>query len=169
MQRLCKTLCALLFGAVATSATAENYAVERSLPIPSASEDVWNMIGDFCDIDDWHPAVTTCVLKVIDGSLHRVLTLTNGSEFVEKRIAVEPGLSLYLQHRQFALTGRAIHGDVFDFPWPCRCGDVVRTLQIRRPGNGSHFCRDLRGWSRSDRGALAEIIRSVQLARHLSP
>ena len=80
-------------GAQATSAWSADYKVERTLQLSSASTTVWNMVGDFCDIDDWHPALAACDLEVIDGSLHRNLTTVDGSVFVEKRIAVEPELS----------------------------------------------------------------------------
>ncbi|AVO36832.1 SRPBCC family protein [Pukyongiella litopenaei] len=75
------------------AAWAEQYAVERSLQITSSPDAAWNLIGDFCDIDDWHPAVSTCELKVIDGALHRILATTDGAKLVEKRVASEPGHS----------------------------------------------------------------------------
>lgn len=93
MKNFLLASCVVFLGTTNSAVSAESYAVERTLPIPSDTEEVWNMVGDFCDVDDWHPAVATCVLKVIDGSLHRVLTLNDGAEFIEKRIAVEPGLS----------------------------------------------------------------------------
>lgn len=83
------TLC--LLGA--TAAWSADYKVKRSLEIPSASTQVWQLIGDFCDIDDWHPNVNACSLKVVDGSLARILTTDTGQEFTQKRIAFEPGLS----------------------------------------------------------------------------
>lgn len=83
-------LCASLF---ATGTLAADYTLERAIEVPSSPQDSWNFVGDFCDIDDWHPAISACRLKVIDGALHRVLTLADGGEFVEKRVAVEPGLS----------------------------------------------------------------------------
>lgn len=51
------------------------------------------MIGDFCDIDDWHPNVSACSLKVMDGSLVRVLKMDTGDQVTQKRIAQEEGLS----------------------------------------------------------------------------
>lgn len=79
--------------ATASASTAEQFKVQRYIEFSAPSADVWNLVGDFCDIDDWHPAVQGCVLKVIDGKLHRILTLADGGEIVEKRIAVEPGIS----------------------------------------------------------------------------
>ncbi len=70
------------------------------------------MAGDFCDIDDWHPAIADCVLKVEDGALHRILTTVEGGEFVEKRIAFEARQS-YTHHRKLAAADQKLHGDVF--------------------------------------------------------
>ena len=84
---------AALIAISASVSHAADYAVERTLPIASSPDEAWNMIGDFCDIDDWHPAITNCRLSVIDGALHRILTTADGAELVEKRIAAEPGLS----------------------------------------------------------------------------
>lgn len=87
----------LAFGAViglaATAAMAERYKVERMLETTHSPDAAWDMIGDFCDLDDWHPAISGCRLTVIDGKLHRILDLAGGGEIVERRVAEEPGLS----------------------------------------------------------------------------
>lgn len=80
-------------GFLATGAGAANYQVERTLQLPLPSTEVWHLIGDFCDIDDWHPGIGGCALKAVEGRLERVLTTTEGAEIVEQRIASEPGLS----------------------------------------------------------------------------
>ena len=87
-------LTATAIGAVcATAASATDYEVKRTLVLSSPAAEVWHMIGDFCDIDDWHPGVKSCSLKVIDGSLARVLATVDGDEIVQKRIGKEAGLS----------------------------------------------------------------------------
>ncbi len=93
MKTVLKVTLAALAGISPLGAWAEQYAIERSLQITSSPDTAWNLIGDFCDIDDWHPAVSTCELKVIDGALHRILVMTDGAKLVEKRIASEPGHS----------------------------------------------------------------------------
>jgi hypothetical protein len=77
----------------ATSASSADYKVKRSLELPIPSTAVWHLIGDFCDIDDWHPNVQACALKAVDGSLVRVLTMDDEREITQKRIAREAGLS----------------------------------------------------------------------------
>lgn len=84
---------AAISGLIATGAWSTDYKVKRTIQLPVSTTQVWSLIGDFCDIDDWHPDIKACMLKVIDGRLHRVLTDTDGSESVQQRIAVEPGLS----------------------------------------------------------------------------
>jgi len=77
----------------ATTASSADFQVKRSLELPSSTSQVWPLIGDFCDIDDWHPNVSSCALKVMDGSLVRVLTTDAGDRMIQKRIAREEGLS----------------------------------------------------------------------------
>ena len=52
-----KTLCAalLLAGLLPDSAMAEDYKISHSVDISAPADEIWNMIGDFCDLDDWHP------------------------------------------------------------------------------------------------------------------
>ena len=84
---------AAISGSLATGAWPADYQVQRTLQLPSPSTEVWHVVGDFCDIDDWHPDITACATKVIDGKLHRVLTGADGGKIVQQRIAAEPGLS----------------------------------------------------------------------------
>lgn len=84
---------AALSGLIAMPAVSGEYSVRRELQVSAPFTEVWHAIGDFCDIDDWHPAITACATKVIDGKIHRILTTADGGEFVEQRIATEAGLS----------------------------------------------------------------------------
>ncbi len=87
----------------ATSAWSADFQVKRSLEIPSSTPHVWHLIGDFCDIDDWHPNVSSCALKVMDGALVRVLTTATGDNMIQRRIAREEGLSYTYQTVDSAL------------------------------------------------------------------
>ena len=77
----------------ATAAWPADFQVKRSIELPASPSLAWRLIGDFCDIDDWHPQVSSCALKVLDGSLVRVLTTDTGDQVTQKRIAREEGLS----------------------------------------------------------------------------
>lgn len=78
---------------LATAAASESYNLQRTLQLTTSANEAWHLAGDFCDIDDWHPGISGCKLKVVDGRLHRFLTTTTGEEIVEQRIAAEQGLS----------------------------------------------------------------------------
>ena len=83
---------AVLMG-LTSMAGAADYRVQRSVEVQAAGIELWHAIGDFCDVDDWHPAISGCSLKVSDGRLQRVLVTVDGAQFVERRIAAEAGLS----------------------------------------------------------------------------
>lgn len=80
-------------GLCATNAWSADFKVQRTLQLSSSSTEVWNVVGDFCDIDDWHPNLQSCTLKVIEGRLHRSVVTADGAIYLEKRIANESGLS----------------------------------------------------------------------------
>lgn len=93
MTSLTRFAATVLICITAAPLWAQNYAVSRTIDIANPNGEVWDVIGDFCDIDDWHPMITGCKLKAKDGAVHRLLTLENGATVLEKLIAVEPGLS----------------------------------------------------------------------------
>ncbi len=93
MKTLTKVTVMAIATLCATAAASADYKVKRTLKLSAQATDVWHLIGDFCDIDDWHPDVRACSLKVRDGALIRVLTNVNGEERTQKRIAHEAGLS----------------------------------------------------------------------------
>ena len=93
MKHVRSIIAITLMNSLAGAVSAADYNVVRNVHLDTPSTEVWRVIGDFCDVDDWHPDVTACRLKVIDGGLHRVLTTADGVEFVERRIASEAGLS----------------------------------------------------------------------------
>ena len=92
-MKLVPIFAAALSGAISSAAVAADYTVERTLHVSASGTLVWNLVGDFCDIDDWHPRISSCALKVSDGRLHRVMTPVDGAIFEEQRIAAEHGLS----------------------------------------------------------------------------
>jgi hypothetical protein len=48
--------------------------------------DVWGKIGGFCAINDWHPAVESCVESHENGETFRTLTLPDGGMIKERLI-----------------------------------------------------------------------------------
>ena len=65
-----------------------------TVTVAADSAAVWQVIGDFCDIDDWHPGIVSCVLEARDGAVHRQLTLGDGAPVLEQLImSATPGIS----------------------------------------------------------------------------
>ncbi len=89
---------------LATNVWAADYSVLRTLQLTHNSADIWRYVGGFCDVDNWHPGIVGCELKVIDGKLHRVLTTDTGDQFVDQRIAKEKGLSYTYKSSETPLT-----------------------------------------------------------------
>ncbi len=89
---------------LATSVWAAEYNVTRTLQLAHASADIWRHVGGFCDVDDWHPGIVECEVKVIDGKLHRALRTDTGDRFVDQRIAKEKGLSYTYKSSEMSLT-----------------------------------------------------------------
>ena len=54
------------------------------LTVKGAPDAVWQKIGDFCAIKDWHPAVKGCVVSDEGGVTFRTLTLADGGSIKEK-------------------------------------------------------------------------------------
>ncbi len=63
--------------------------VTRSLRVAASQEEVWNQIGSFQGLVNWHPAVESCALELIDGVEHRRLGLVGGGEILEKLLGSE--------------------------------------------------------------------------------
>lgn len=79
--------------AYSSAAFAEDYAITSSVSVAADSAAVWQVLGDFCDIDDWHPGIVSCVLEARDGAVHRQLTLGDGAPVLEQLVSSEPGVS----------------------------------------------------------------------------
>lgn len=59
---------------------------QKSADIAAAPDKVWRVIGDFCGIEDWHPAIEKCEIDKKDPTM-RTLTLRGGGAIVEKQTA----------------------------------------------------------------------------------
>jgi len=52
--------------------------------VPGKSKEVWNKIGSFCSIKDWHPVVAKCEKSKEGGATFRTLTTKDGGTIKEK-------------------------------------------------------------------------------------
>lgn len=67
---------AALLALTATAAPA--LEVVKAITIAAPPEKVWETIGNFCGIGDWHPAVENCEASMQDGKAIRKLTIKGG-------------------------------------------------------------------------------------------
>jgi hypothetical protein len=76
---------ALLFG----SASASAITVKKRTEAPGLPPQIWEIVGDFCAIKSWHPAVEDCVQTKEGDVVFRTLTLKGGGSIKEKLTATE--------------------------------------------------------------------------------
>ena len=70
-------LAAGTFGAQAAS-------INKSIDVKAAPDKVWEMIGPFCSIKDWHPAIGQCTES---GGVRTLTTKDGKAQFIEKQTA----------------------------------------------------------------------------------
>lgn len=60
------------------------------LSLPADRDTVWQAIGGFGSIADWHPLIGRAELTAIEGDTYRHLTTTEGDTFFERLIEAGP-------------------------------------------------------------------------------
>jgi hypothetical protein len=78
-------LAALLLG----SATASAITVKKRTEAPGLPPQIWEVVGDFCAIKKWHPAVADCVEEKEGDVVFRTVTLKDGGKIKEKLTGTE--------------------------------------------------------------------------------
>jgi Polyketide cyclase / dehydrase and lipid transport len=58
--------------------------VSATAMVPGKPKEVWNKIGSFCSIKDWHPVVAKCQKSKDGGATFRTLTTKDGGTIKEK-------------------------------------------------------------------------------------
>lgn len=69
---------------VASTLGAQAASVQKSVEVKAAPEKVWAMIGPFCSIKDWHPAIGQCTEE---GGVRTLTTKDGKAQFVETQTA----------------------------------------------------------------------------------
>jgi Polyketide cyclase / dehydrase and lipid transport len=64
--------------------------VRRMVSLPVDRETVWTAIGDFGQIDGWHPLIERAELAEIEGETYRHLKTTDGELVLERLIEAGP-------------------------------------------------------------------------------
>ena len=69
---------------IAFAASAQAIESHASKPTSKSVDAVWQKVGDFCGIANWHPAIAKCELSA--DKKERTLTLKDGGTIVEKLV-----------------------------------------------------------------------------------
>jgi hypothetical protein len=59
-------------------------SVEMKQELPADAATVWQLIGGFNALPEWHPAAATSELDRRDGATYRTITVTGGIKLVER-------------------------------------------------------------------------------------
>ena len=60
--------------------------ITKSVTVSTAPATVWQAIGPFCAIGDWHPAIASCTLSAKGNKKVRTLELKGGGTIVEEQL-----------------------------------------------------------------------------------
>ncbi|TXN60909.1 SRPBCC family protein [Methylobacterium sp. WL6] len=104
--------------------TVPGYAIDvaKTATVAAPLAKVWQAIGDFCGIGDWHPAVEKCALSEKDGMKVRTLSLKGGGTLVEEQVSRDDKVMSY--------TYTILSG-------PLPVSDYKSTLSVAPDGTGS--------------------------------
>lgn len=96
--------------------------VTQSVEIQAPPDKVWEAIGDFCSIAEWHPMIAECVDGEQNGTMMRTLTTTDGGTLVERRV-------------QYSDEGMSYSYEIVESPLPVE--DYEATLAVMDGPEGS--------------------------------
>ncbi|GJE56133.1 MULTISPECIES: SRPBCC family protein [Methylobacterium] len=112
---------ATLLALTATAAPA--LEVVKAITVAAPPDKVWDTIGNFCGIGDWHPAIENCEASMQDGKPIRKLTLKGGGGTI-----VETELSRSDDKMSYSYA-------ILDGPLPV--AGYISTLAVTPGGEGS--------------------------------
>ena len=96
--------------------------VRESVEVAASPEQVWQAIGGFCSIAEWHPVVADCAPGEEDGVALRTLTTTDGAVLHERRV-------------QYSEEGMSYSYQIVESPLPV--ADYEATLAVMDSAGGS--------------------------------
>ena len=67
-------------------------SIDKSIVVNAPAEKVWSMIGPFCSIKDWHPAIGKCTES---GGVRTLVTKDGKATFIEKQTASNDKTMMY--------------------------------------------------------------------------
>ncbi|MGV1013811.1 MAG: SRPBCC family protein [Methyloceanibacter sp.] len=83
-MRMFKLTLIVFAALIGWSAYAEAVEVKKRREAPGTPADVWAVVGDFCAVKNWHPAVAECEEFTEGPDTFRTLTLQDGGKIKEK-------------------------------------------------------------------------------------
>ena len=83
-MRMFKLALLALVALFAFSAAAEAIEVKKRREAPGTPAAVWEVVGGFCAIKNWHPAVAECEEITEGDDVFRILTLQDGGKIKER-------------------------------------------------------------------------------------
>lgn len=66
--------------------SADAVMAKQRIEVSESAQSVWEKIGDFCAIEQWHAAVVNCEISEEGGDTYRTLTLPDGATIKEKHL-----------------------------------------------------------------------------------
>ena len=63
----------------------QSLQVTKTIQINASPDKVWEYVGDFCAIKDWHPAVKKCEIVEENHEKYRILTLQDDATIKEAK------------------------------------------------------------------------------------
>jgi len=83
-MRMMKFALATSFALLIGCGSASAITVKKRIEAPGLPPEIWAIVGAFCQIKDWHPAVADCVETKDGDVVFRTLTLKDGAKIKEK-------------------------------------------------------------------------------------
>ncbi|AMB43983.1 SRPBCC family protein [Methylobacterium sp. AMS5] len=96
--------------------------VTKTATVAASPDKVWNTIGGFCGIGDWHPVVEKCALSKTGGKEERTLSLKGGGTIVEQEQSRDD--------KKMDYTYTILSG-------PLPVEDYKSTIMVEKDGSGS--------------------------------
>ena len=118
----------MALGLFAVATAAQAIESKASKPSSQSVDAVWQKIGDFCGISQWHPAVANCTLSA--DKKDRTLTLKGGGTIVEHLVRWSDKMHSY--------TYKIVSG-------PLPVDNYESTLHVRAAKSGSGSVISWRG------------------------
>ena len=92
-MRVMKLALATGFALLIGSGSAYAITVKKRTEAPGLPPDIWAMVGEFCAIKDWHPAVAQCEETTEGDVVFRTLTLKDGGAKIKEKLTGKDDLS----------------------------------------------------------------------------